>query len=378
MPNNARRILLLEAIHDVAAAMFSDRGYDEIISIPRALSEDELLEKLPGVHLLGIRSRTRLSERALAAADRLLAIGCFCIGTSQVDIPVASRIGIPVFNAPFSSTRSVAELVMAEIIMLMRGIFPKSQSLHRGRWQKSASYSFEVRGRTLGVVGYGNIGAQLGMIAESGFGMRVIYYDVADKLPFGNVQCTRSLEELLASSDIVSLHVPETPATIGMIGAAQIRAMKKGAFLVNASRGSVVDPEALAAALRDGHLLGAAIDVFPVEPERPDDAFLSPLTGLPNVILTPHIGGSTAEAQERIGIEVAKRLIAFDKAGQATGAVNVLELWSEAPASTLEYTPQLPRDRRYAEACTDYRKHLTDRAHPDWTATANKQPVCTR
>jgi D-3-phosphoglycerate dehydrogenase len=352
MPNDARRILLLEAIHDVAAATFSDRGYDEIICIPRALSEDELLGKLPGVHLLGIRSRTRLSERALAAADRLLAIGCFCIGTSQVDIPVASRIGIPVFNAPFSSTRSVAELVMAEIIMLMRGIFPKSQSLHRGRWQKSASYSFEVRGRTLGVVGYGNIGAQLGMIAESGFGMRVIYYDVADKLPFGNAQCTRSLEELLASSDIVSLHVPETPATIGMIGAAQIRAMQKGSSLVNASRGSVVDPEALAAALRDGHLLGAAIDVFPVEPERPDDVFLSPLMGLPNVILTPHIGGSTAEAQERIGIEVAKRLIAFDKAGQATGAVNALELWSEA-TSTLGYTPKLPRDRRYAEACTD-------------------------
>jgi D-3-phosphoglycerate dehydrogenase / 2-oxoglutarate reductase len=353
MPNDARRILLLEAIHDVAAATFSDGGYDEIISIPRALSEDELLGKLPGVHLLGIRSRTRLNERALAAADRLLAIGCFCIGTSQVDIPVASRIGIPVFNAPFSSTRSVAELVMAEIIMLMRGIFPKSQSLHRGRWQKSASYSFEVRGRTLGVVGYGNIGAQLGLIAESGFGMRVIYYDVADKLSFGNAQCARSLEELLASSDIVSLHVPETPATIGMIGGAQIRAMQKGAFLVNASRGSVVDPEALAAALRDGHLLGTAIDVFPVEPERPDDVFLSPLMGIPNVILTPHIGGSTAEAQERIGIEVAKRLIAFDKAGQATGAVNAPELCSDAPTPTLGY-----RQRSYGIGGTPKRVRI--------------------
>ncbi|MFN4087930.1 MAG: phosphoglycerate dehydrogenase [Alphaproteobacteria bacterium] len=320
LSKNKIRVLLLEGVHLSAVQHLADAGYTTIEEMPRALAERDLIERLRGVHILGIRSRTQVTAEVLAGADRLIAVGCFCIGTNQVDLAAARRAGIPVFNAPFSNTRSVAELVMGEVVMLMRGIFEKSRAAHRGEWLKSAENSWEVRGKTLGIVGYGNIGAQLGLIAES-FGMRVLYFDHTDKLPLGNAQPVKTLAELLAQSDAVSLHVPETSATAGMIGAAQIRDMRRGAFLVNASRGNVVDLDALADALRGGHLLGAAIDVFPVEPKSSIEEFVSPLRGLPNVILTPHIGGSTAEAQARIGLEVAKKLADYSDVGATFGAV---------------------------------------------------------
>ena len=257
----------------------------------------------------------------LAAADRLIAIGCFNVGTNQVDIDAARELGIPVFNAPFSNTRSVAELVIGEIVMLLRRIIPKSVGAHAGRWEKSAIDSHEVRGKTLGIVGYGNIGSQLSYLAEA-MGMTVIYYDHTDKLRHGNTEPVESLHELLSRSDIVSLHVPETPATAGMIGAAEIAAMKPGSYLINNSRGTVVDLDALAVALREGKLRGAAIDVFPVEPGSNNERFVSPLQGLSNVILTPHVGGSTEEAQERIGAEVARKLIDYSDGGSTMGAVN--------------------------------------------------------
>jgi D-3-phosphoglycerate dehydrogenase len=274
-----------------------------------------------GVHLLGIRSRTQIDAGVIEAADRLIAIGCFNVGTNQVDIDAARRMGVPVFNAPFSNTRSVAELVIGEIVMLLRRIIPKTAGAHAGRWEKSATDSHEVRGKTLGIVGYGNIGSQLSYLAEA-MGMRVIFYDLTDKLRRGNTEPTESLAELLAESDVVTLHVPETPATHRMIDAAEIAAMKPGAYLINNSRGTVVDLDALAAALREGRLRGAAIDVFPVEPGSNAERFQSPLQGLDNVILTPHVGGSTEEAQERIGAEVARKLIDYSDVGSTVGAVN--------------------------------------------------------
>ncbi|HWK46973.1 MAG TPA: phosphoglycerate dehydrogenase, partial [Stellaceae bacterium] len=316
------RVLLLEGVHDSAVGVLASHGYTNIERLPKALDEAELIERIQGVHVLGIRSRTEITEPVLAAADRLMTIGCFCIGTNQVDLLEARRLGIPVFNAPFSNTRSVAELVMGEIVMLIRGIFPKSQAAHRGEWIKSAANSYEVRGRTLGIIGYGNIGAQLGIIAESGFGMRVLYHDVLDRLPLGNARPASSLRELLTESDVVSLHVPETPETAGMLGAAEIASMRPGSLVINASRGTVVDIDALAEALKRQHILGAAIDVFPEEPSGADVPFVSPLRGLPNVILTPHIGGSTAEAQERIGVEVARKLADYSDVGSSLGAVN--------------------------------------------------------
>jgi D-3-phosphoglycerate dehydrogenase len=315
------RVLLLEGVHDSAVADFTAGGYASIERLPAALGEDELVARLGGVHLLGIRSRTHLSRRVLEEADRLIAVGCFCIGTNQVDLEAARLRGIPVFNAPFSNTRSVAELVVGEIVMLMRGIFPKSQAAHCGEWLKSATNSWELRGKTLGIVGYGNIGAQLSVLAE-GLGMRVLYHDVVPKLPLGRAEACATLEALLAASDVVSLHVPETASTQRMIGHNELRAMRKGAFLVNASRGTVVDIEALAEAVREQHVLGAAIDVFPEEPSGRNDEFVSPLRGLPNVILTPHIGGSTAEAQARIGQEVARKLVDYSDVGATLGAVN--------------------------------------------------------
>jgi D-3-phosphoglycerate dehydrogenase len=315
------RVLLLEGINDAAVNLLHQAGYDNVTRLRQALSPAELGEALQGVHLLGIRSRTQLREASLAAADRLIAVGCFSVGTNQVELKAARDRGIPVFNAPFSNTRSVAELVIGEIIMLLRRIFPRSVSAHAGGWDKSAADSHEVRGKTLGIVGYGNIGSQLSNLAEA-MGMRVIFYDLTDKLRHGNTEPAESLGDLLARSDVVSLHVPETPATHGMIGAAEIRAMKKGAYLINNSRGTVVDLEALAAALKDGHLRGAAIDVFPVEPASNADRFHSPLQGLENVILTPHIGGSTEEAQERIGAEVARKLVDYSDVGSTVGAVN--------------------------------------------------------
>ncbi|WP_456237107.1 phosphoglycerate dehydrogenase [Arenibaculum pallidiluteum] len=315
------RVLLLEGIHANAAKDLADAGYAKVEMVSKALDEADLIRKIKGVHLLGIRSRTNVTERVLEAADRLIALGCFCIGTNQVDLDSARRRGIPVFNAPFSNTRSVAELVIGEIIMLMRGIFPKSEATHRGEWIKSAANSWEVRGKTLGIVGYGNIGTQLSVLAEA-LGMRVVYHDVVPRLPLGRAEPCGSLEHLLSISDVVSLHVPETAETAGMIGETEIRRMRKGSFLINASRGTVVDVDAAARALADGHLLGAAMDVFPVEPTAADDPFVSPLRGIPTAILTPHIGGSTAEAQARIGNEVARKLVDYSDVGATFGAVN--------------------------------------------------------
>ncbi|CCD93405.1 D-3-phosphoglycerate dehydrogenase (PGDH) [Bradyrhizobium sp. ORS 375] len=321
LPKQKIRVLLLEGVNDSAVRMFEASGYTEVERLPKALGSAELKRMLSGVHMLGIRSRTNLTADVLQAADRLMAVGCFSVGTNQVDLDAAKRLGIPVFNAPYSNTRSVAELTIAEVVMLMRRIFPRSVSAHAGGWDKSANGSREVRGKTLGIVGYGNIGSQLSNLAEA-MGMRVIFFDLTDKLRHGNTEPVESLDELLATSDVVSLHVPETPATANMIGERQIRHMKDGAYLINNSRGTVVDIEALASALRDGKLSGAAVDVFPVEPASNADPFVSPLQGLQNVILTPHVGGSTEEAQDRIGGEVARKLIDYSDVGSTFGAVN--------------------------------------------------------
>lgn len=329
-PRDRIKVLLLEGIHDTAVDWLGAHGYTQVTRLKGALEGAALAEALAGVHIVGIRSRTQLTEAAFAAADRLVAVGCFCIGTNQVDLGAARRRGVPVFNAPFSNTRSVAELVMGEIVMLMRGIVGKSNAAHQGGWDKSAANSWEVRGKTLGIVGYGNIGSQLSVLAEA-FGMRVMYYDITDRLGHGNVIAAASLDALLAESDVVSLHVPETSETEGMFGAAEIAKMKPGSFLINNARGLVVDLDAAAAALKSGHLLGAAIDVFPVEPRSNNDRFTSPLQGLPNVILTPHIGGSTAEAQERIGVEVARKLAEYSDTGATSGAVNFPQV--QLPAS---------------------------------------------
>ena len=315
------RVLTLEGVNDSAAELFARAGYRSLTRVKTALDGAALAEALRGVHILGIRSRTQLTAGVLAGADRLMAVGCFSVGTNQVDLPAAKAAGIPVFNAPFSNTRSVAELVIGEIVMLLRRVVPRSESAHAGGWDKSATDSFEVRGKTLGIVGYGNIGTQLSTLAEA-MGMRVVFFDVVDKLRHGNTQPAASLRGLLGEADVVSLHVPETPATEGMIGAAEIAAMKPGAYLINNSRGTVVDLPALAAALRSGHLRGAAVDVFPQEPASSGERFQSPLQGLPNVILTPHVGGSTVEAQDRIGVEVARKLIEYSDTGSTTGAVN--------------------------------------------------------
>ena len=315
------KILLLEGISTSAQSVLKASGYANIERLPKALDEAALVTALGGVHLLGIRSRTQLTDAVIDAADSLIAIGCFSVGTNQVSLTAARRKGIPVFNAPFSNTRSVAELTIAEIVMLLRGVFPKSVAAHQGDWDKSATGSREVRGKTLGIIGYGNIGSQLAVLAEA-MGMRVIYHDRTDKLRHGNVEPAATLDELLARSDIVTMHVPETPDTRDMIGAREIRHMKQGACFINNSRGSVVDLEALAAALRDKHLAGAAIDVFPHEPSSNTEKFVSPLQGLGNVILTPHVGGSTEEAQERIGAEVARKFVDYSDDGSTTGAVN--------------------------------------------------------
>lgn len=315
------RVLLLEGINDSAVELFTSSGYSNVERLTKALDGDALRQALKGVHLLGIRSRTHLTKDVFDAADRLIAVGCFSVGTNQVELDAGRRRGVPVFNAPFSNTRSVAELTIGEIVMLLRRIFPRSVSAHDGGWDKSADGSREVRGRTLGIVGYGNIGSQLSTIAEA-LGMRVIYYDHTDKLRHGNTEPTDSLMALLAQSDVVSLHVPETPATHNMIGKAELRAMQPGAYLINNSRGTVVDIDALAEALRNGHLAGAAVDVFPVEPKSNADRFKSPLQGIENVILTPHIGGSTEEAQDRIGREVARKMIDYSDSGSTVGAVN--------------------------------------------------------
>jgi D-3-phosphoglycerate dehydrogenase len=323
------RTLLLEGVNDSAVELFANSNFTNMERLPKALDADGLLRAIKGVDLLGIRSRTQLTYEALAGADRLVAVGCFSVGTNQVDLDAARQRGIPVFNAPFSNTRSVAELVIGEIVMLLRRIFPRSSAAHKGGWDKSATDSHEVRGRTLGIVGYGNIGSQLSTLAE-GMGMKVIYYDHTDRLRHGNTEPVESLQSLLAQSDIVSLHVPETPATHGMIGETELGLMKRGAYLINNSRGTVVDLDALSRALREGHLAGAALDVFPLEPSSNSERFQSPLQGLENVILTPHIGGSTEQAQDRIGREVARKVIDYFDSGSTMGAVNFPQVQLQA------------------------------------------------
>lgn len=319
------QILLLEGVHDSAIEVLKQHGYSNIKTLKTSLNEDDLCEAIKDVHFIGIRSRTQLTAKVFAAAEKLAAVGCFCIGTNQVDLEAARDSGVVVFNAPFSNTRSVAELVLAEIIMLLRRIPEKNAAAHRGGWDKAAKGSFEVRGKVLGIVGYGHIGTQLGILAEQ-LGMQVRYYDIETKLSLGNALQVGSLNELLKQADVVTLHVPETPQTQWMIGPNELARMKPGAVLINASRGTVVKINALADALKSGHLAGAAIDVFPVEPKGNDEQFESPLRGLDNCILTPHIGGSTEEAQENIGIEVAGKLVRYSDNGSTLSAVNFPEV----------------------------------------------------
>jgi len=319
------KFLLLEGIHDSAVEALNAAGYDNIEWHPKALPPEELKAAIADAHFVGIRSRTQLTDEIFEHARKLVAVGCFCIDTNQVNLGAATRRGIPVFNAPFSNTRSVAELVIAEAILLLRGIPAKNAAAHRGGWLKSAANSYEIRGKRLGIVGYGNIGMQLGVIAE-GLGMRVQFFDVVNKLPLGNARQLGSLDSLLAQSDVVSLHVPETASTANMIGAAELDRMPRGSILINASRGTVVAIDALAERLESGHLSGAAIDVFPVEPRSNDDEFVSPLRAFDQAILTPHIGGSTMEAQENIGMEVAEKLARYSDNGTTTSSVNFPEV----------------------------------------------------
>ena len=325
LEKNKIKILLLEGIHPSAVQALRADGYSGIDYYPKSMAEKQLIEAIGDAYFVGIRSATELTARVFENAPKLTGVGCFCIGTNQVDLDAARSRGIPVFNAPFSNTRSVAELVLAEVIFLLRGIAFRNASTHRGGWIKTAAGSNEARGKVLGIVGYGHIGTQVGLLAES-LGMRIVYFDVETKLALGNARPLASLEALLAVSDVVTLHVPETPQTFLMIGAPQLAAMKPGAKLINAARGTIVDIDALAAALSSKHLAGAAIDVFPVEPKSAGDEFLSPLRGIDNVLLTPHIGGSTEEAQQNIGIEVAGKLIKYSNNGSTLSAVNFPEV----------------------------------------------------
>lgn len=315
------KIVLFEGIHPLAVDYFKEHGYTNVERLTEARTGDALAETIKDAHVVGVRSRTQLREPIFAKAEKLMAVGCFCIGTNQVDLDIAANAGIPVFNAPHSNTRSVAELVIGQTIMLMRGTFAKSMAAHHHRWTKSAANSHEVRGKTLGIVGYGHIGSQVSILAEA-MGMRVIYYDIVAKLPLGLAQAKRDLKSLLAEADVTTLHVPDDKTTRNLMDREHIAAMKQGAHLINASRGTVVDVDALAEALKEGRLLGAAVDVFPTEPKSNQDPFQSPLVGIDNVILTPHIGGSTVEAQENIGKEVAGKLVSFSDTGATEGAVN--------------------------------------------------------
>jgi D-3-phosphoglycerate dehydrogenase len=319
------RILLLEGVHQSAIDTLNAAGYTNIEYLTHSLAEEELVEKIADAHFVGIRSRTQLTEKVFEAARKLVAVGCFCIGTNQVDLQAATRRGIAVFNAPFSNTRSVAELVLAQAILLLRGVPEKNAKAHRGEWLKSAKDSYEIRGKKLGIIGYGNIGTQFSVLAES-LGMDVYFYDVVSKLSIGNATQVGTLQELLNIADVVSLHVPETPATRYMFKAEQFAQMKPGSILMNASRGTVVDIDALADALSSGKLLGAAVDVFPVEPKSNKEEFVSPLREFDNCILTPHVGGSTIEAQENIGREVAEKLAMYSDNGTSVSSVNFPEV----------------------------------------------------
>ncbi|MGH8215447.1 MAG: phosphoglycerate dehydrogenase [Rhodanobacteraceae bacterium] len=324
-PKSDIKIVLLEGIHASAVEAFEAAGYTLVERHDKALPREQLLQVIADAHIVGLRSRTQLDAEAIAHARRLLAVGCFCIGTNQVDLANARGRGVPVFNAPYSNTRSVAELVIAEAILLMRRIPERNAECHRGGWAKSAEGSYEVRGKSLGIVGYGHIGTQVGVLAE-GMGMHVLFHDIEAKLALGNAGSARDLDDLLARSDIVTLHVPQTPATADMIGEPQIARMRAGALLINASRGNVVDIEALAAALREKRIAGAAVDVFPKEPKSREESFESPLRIFDNVLLTPHVGGSTQEAQLNIGTEVASKLVRYSDNGSTVSAVNFPEV----------------------------------------------------
>lgn len=319
------KFLMLEGVHPSAIETLRKAGYENIESHQKALPTQELKAAIANAHFVGIRSRTQLTEEIFAAANKLVAVGCFCIGTNQVDLAAATKRGILVFNAPFSNTRSVAELVIAEAILLLRGVAEKNAAAHRGEWQKSALNSFEIRGKRLGIIGYGNIGMQLGVIAES-LGMQVQFFDVVNKLSVGNARQVPTLNHLLANSDVVSLHVPENDSTQKMIGAKELAQMAAGGILINASRGTVVDIDALAENLESGHIGGAGIDVYPTEPRSNADEFISPLRRFDNTFLTPHIGGSTVEAQENIGMEVAEKLAKYSDNGTSISSVNFPEV----------------------------------------------------
>lgn len=319
------KVLLLEGLHPSCVEVFQADGYTNIEYHKGSLSEEELLEAVKDVHFIGLRSRTQLTQEVFDAANKLVAVGCFCIGTNQVDLIAAAKRGIPVFNAPFSNTRSVAELVLGQILLLLRGIPEKNAQAHRGVWKKSADSSFEARGKRLGIVGYGHIGTQLGILAEN-LGMRVYYYDIENKLSLGNATQIQTMSELLNKCDVISLHVPETAGTKDMMGAEEFARMKPGAIFINAARGTVVKIPDLCDALESGHLGGAAIDVFPTEPKTNAEPFESPLQKFDNVILTPHVGGSTQEAQENIGVEVAGKLTKYSDNGSTLSSVNFPEV----------------------------------------------------
>lgn len=336
LPKDKIKILLLEGVHKSSVDLFQQNGYNNIKYLSGALEKEELIKEVKDIHLIGIRSRSLITESVLKYANKLIAIGCFSIGTNQVNLNAAKLKGIPVFNAPFSNTRSVAELVISEAIFLLRKISEKNFAAHKGEWLKDASSSFEARGKVIGIIGYGHIGSQVSILAEN-FGMKVVYYDIEKKLNLGNAKPCNSLEELLAQSDIVTLHVPETPLTKSMISQKQINLMKKGASIINASRGSVVDLDALKDSLIKKHLSGAAIDVFPEEPSSNKERFVSALQGFENVILTPHIGGSTSEAQENIAIEVTEKLIKYSNVGSTLGATNFVEVSLAPNINTQRY-----------------------------------------
>ncbi len=324
-PKEKIRILLLENISETAVRQFREAGYTDIRRVHGALGEDELLQEIKNVHLLGIRSKTQITKKVLENAPKLQAIGCFCIGVNQVNLKAATQHGVTVFNAPYSNTRSVAELVIGASVMLIRRIPDKNRKAHDGIWMKEARGSYELRGKTLGIVGYGNIGSQVSILAEA-IGMKVLYYDIATRLPLGNAEPRKSLKDLVSQSDIVTLHVPETAQTKNMINKALLKHFKKGSILLNYARGEVVDLEALRQAILDGVVSGAGIDVFPWEPEKNGDRFQSPMQDLPNVLLTPHIGGSTEEAQQNIGEDVAHKLLHYLEMGMTTGSHTVPEL----------------------------------------------------
>ena len=324
-PKDKIKILMLENISEAAIKVFKDSGYADIKKISGALSEEQLINEIKEVHMVGIRSKTQITEKVLQHAEKLQAIGCFCIGTNQVNLQAARKKGIVVFNAPYSNTRSVAELVIGASIILIRKILEKNKAAHEGHWNKDAKGSFEIRGKTLGIIGYGNIGSQVSILAES-LGMKVIFYDNITKLPLGNASSRKTIKEVVAKADIITLHVPETQQTKNLINKTLFKQFKKGSILINFARGEVVDLDALAVALSSGHLSGAAIDVFPVEPEKNGDPFSSPLQNIPNVLLTPHVGGSTEEAQFNIGEDVSAKLLQYLEMGATTGSHTVPEL----------------------------------------------------